>query len=503
MKRILIIGGGVAGLSAGIFARLNGFEACIFERGEVAGGNLTGWQRGEYHIDNCIHWLTGTNPNSTTYRLWEELGVLGEVEVIQSESLYTCEVAGERLALWRDLDRLEREMLALSPEDARHTRAFCADVRTAQRMLGIGGTGRDQKSTAAQNLRAMPRLLRYSRLDVGSYAARFRHPLLRSFLTSLLTPRFGVLALFCVFAHYTADNGGIPRGSSRGMAERMVERFLALGGELYLKKEAVRILREGREARAVLFADGTREEGDYVVLTSDPAVSFGRLLDVKMPVQLERLYHSPRHFRFSGYHCAFACATRELPFRGDFITPLSPNDQAVLGTRDLILREFSHEPSFAPAGHSILQTMAFCDEEQARDFIALRRTGEAYARRKKEIAAHVERLICAQFPQLAGKLTLLDVWTPATYHRYVGSEIGSYMGFAFEGGVLPLAVSNRVRGLRNVVLATQWLQAPGGLPIAAKSGKQAIAFVLRREGQAQQRSAAKLQAKTPAQHTLG
>lgn len=478
MKRILIIGGGVAGLSAGIFARLHGFEACVFERGEIAGGNLTGWQRGEYHIDNCIHWLTGTNPASATYRLWEELGVLGDVEVMQSESLYTCEVSGERLTLWRDLDRLEREMLALAPEDERRTRAFCADVRMAQRMLGIGGEGRNEKSTVAQNLLVMPRLLRYTRLDVGSYAARFRHPLIRAFLTSLLTPCFGVLALFCVFAHYTADNGGIPRGSSRGMAQRLEERFLSLGGALQLKKEAVKIHREGRLARAVSFSDGTRAEGDYVVLTTDPAASFGRLLDVRMPAQLERMYHSTRHFRFSGYHCAFACVLPRLPFQGDFITPLSPNDQAMLGTRDLILREFSHEPSFAPTGHSILQTMAFCDEEGAREFIALRRAGDAYVKRKKEIAARLQVLIEARFPQLQGKLSLLDVWTPATYQRYVGSEIGSYMSFAFGGGVLPLAVSNRVRGLDNVILATQWLQPPGGLPIAAQSGKRAIETIL-------------------------
>lgn len=481
MKRILIVGGGVAGLSAGIFARLQGFEACVFERGEVAGGNLTGWQRGEYHIDNCIHWLTGTNPASATYRLWEELGVLGDVEVIQTESLYTCEVAGKRLTLWRDLDRLGREMLALSPADGRHVRRFCADVRLAQRMLGIGGKEHNEKSGAVENLRAVPRLLRYSRLDVGAYAARFSHPLIRQFLTSLLTPRFGVLALFCVFAHYTADNGGIPRGGSCGMAKRMEERFLSLGGELHLKKEVVKIECEGRRARAVFFADGTCAQGDYVVLTIDPAVTFGRLLDAPMPSALERQYRNHRFFRFSGYHCAFACDVLSLPFRGDLITPLSPNDQALLGTRDLILREFSHEPRFAPAGHSILQTMAFCDEDAARDFIALRREGEAYAKRKREIAAHVERLIIAQFPQLAGKLTLLDVWTPASYRCYVNSEIGSYMGFAFGGGVLPLAVSNRVRGLDNVVLATQWLQAPGGLPIAAKCGKAAIAAIKARE----------------------
>jgi glycine/D-amino acid oxidase-like deaminating enzyme len=43
MSKILIIGGGVSGLSAGIYARLCGDEAIICEKHMIAGGNLTGW----------------------------------------------------------------------------------------------------------------------------------------------------------------------------------------------------------------------------------------------------------------------------------------------------------------------------------------------------------------------------------------------------------------------------------------------------------------------------
>ena len=83
MAKIAIVGGGVSGISAGIYAQLSGHTATICERHNVAGGNLTGWQRGGYHIDNCIHWLTGTNPNTDGYRMWDTLGALGDVDVYQ------------------------------------------------------------------------------------------------------------------------------------------------------------------------------------------------------------------------------------------------------------------------------------------------------------------------------------------------------------------------------------------------------------------------------------
>jgi phytoene desaturase len=60
MKKIVIIGGGIAGLSAGIFAQKNGFESTILEKHHTTGGECTGWDRRGYHIDGCIHWLVGT-----------------------------------------------------------------------------------------------------------------------------------------------------------------------------------------------------------------------------------------------------------------------------------------------------------------------------------------------------------------------------------------------------------------------------------------------------------
>ena len=73
------------------------------------------------------------------------------------------------------------------------------------------------------------------------------------------------------------------------------------------------------------------------------------------------------------------------------------------------------------------------------------------------------------------------MWTPATYRRYTNSEIGSFMSFAFPAKIFPKKVPNRISSVKNVVLATQWLQAPGGLPIAAGSGKKAIDTIIRKE----------------------
>ena len=141
MADILIIGGGVAGLSAGIYAQLDGHRAVICEKLPTAGGNLTGWRRGDCRIDNCIHWLTGTNPSSPIYRMWTDLGALGDgIEIHRGESLYTCEKDGETISLWRDLDRLERTMLAISPADRKEIHKMIRVIRAIQDFCSVGGT---------------------------------------------------------------------------------------------------------------------------------------------------------------------------------------------------------------------------------------------------------------------------------------------------------------------------------------------------------------------------
>ena len=462
MAEILIIGGGAAGLSAGVYAQLHGHRATVCEQQPVAGGNLTGWRRGGYTIDNCIHWLSGTNPATPTYRMWRELGVLRGGDVYQGQTLYTVEHGGLRLSLRSDLERMEQELLVLSPADAPELRRLFRAVRFLQYLNGCGGPSHDRGLLHASPLSALPGLLDGYRCSVETLALRFRHPAIRAFLQGFWGSRFGALALLVVMADYASGNGGLPRGGSKAMAAKLQARFLSLGGRLELGARATGIERQGGRARAAVFADGARRAAEYYVLCAEPTVSFS-LLGLPLPSGYAR------SLRFSSLHCAFACQTAALPFRGDLVLPPAPD-----GTR-LTVREFSHEPGFAPAGSTVLQTLRFCGEAEARSWIALRSGDpEGYRRKKQALAASAERALLRSLPQLSGGLRCLDVWTPATYSRYTGAETGSYLSSILPPHTLPRKRSPRIPGLSNVLLATQWQQSPGGLPIAAERGKAAV-----------------------------
>ncbi len=477
MAQTVIIGGGVAGLSAGIYSLLSGSEATVVEMHTRTGGNLTAWQRGGYTVDNCIHWLTGTNPETASYKMWCELGALGGIPVYQPELLYSFSKDGETVSLWRDLKKTEEDMKRVGPKDEKEIERLIRAVRAVQHIMGVseenaGGT----KLSAVQKAWCARAVARYHLMSTGALAKRFSSPVLRGFIEGLMGEDFTAAALVIVFANFTADNGGIPEGASGAMAERITQRFLTLGGELRVGRAAVRINVEGRRAVGVTLSDGAFIPCDDLIVTADPKTVFGRMLEADMPSAIKRCYQDKRGYRFSSIHAAFAVGREDVGFLGDMILEVPYKYRAVLNAKYIVLREFSHE-SFAPEGNAVLQAMCFLPQKSCEAYVALKSSPGAYRKNKQNIAQIMHSIITSRFPQLEGLLSCIDVWTPATYKRYVGTDCGSYMSFVFPPARLPSRIPNKLRRFDNIYLATQWTRAPGGLPISAAEGKKCAELI--------------------------
>ena len=90
--------------------------------------------------------------------------------------------------------------------------------------------------------------------------------------------------------------------------------------------------------------------------------------------------------------------------------------------------------------------------------------------------------IVKEFPELVGKIELLDSWSPMTYNRYCNAYHGSYMGFVTTVGNKQMRFKGVVKGVDNLYVAGQWVMSPGGLPIAVVSGKFAVQRILKKAG---------------------
>ncbi len=471
IKKVAVIGGGVAGLTAGIYLCRAGVACTIFERNMFSGGNLTGWNREDYHIDNCIHWLTGTSPSSKTHGIWLDTGALGGVPVLQSEKFFSSVLGGERATLWCDLARTREELCRLSPVDASEINRFLLSVRSLMpggfRSVGVS--------------KAVPAFLHYARRNLYAAAAAFHHPLLRTMMTDYVGGPFSALGLIIPYADVASGNGGIPEGGSRAMAKRMEERFLSLGGDLRLGTGIKEIVLSGGKATGVMTEAGEYVSADAVVAAADPSVTFGRLLP---PCYTPRWWTSAErddvHSRFSSVHAAFSCNTSDLPFSGTEVIPMRKLRFDTDCFCRLPVREYSSQTTYAPAGKTVLQTLLFTREAISHAFVRLGLAEKGYDDVKDAVGRGLAERLTEAYPSLSSSLKVLDVWTPYTYNRYFGSTAGAFMAYALTPENLLDRFPMRIPGLSNVLLATQWLRSPGGLPIAAQSGKRAADFLILR-----------------------
>lgn len=141
---MIIVGAGVAGLSTGCYAQMSGYSTRIFELHGRCGGCCTSWRRKGYTFDYCIHNLSGTAPGSAFHPIWGELGALEGLELQAYPELVRIEAPdGRALTLHSDLDRLEQEMLGMSPRDraviGEYARALRKAVASTPRPWCWGG----------------------------------------------------------------------------------------------------------------------------------------------------------------------------------------------------------------------------------------------------------------------------------------------------------------------------------------------------------------------------
>jgi phytoene dehydrogenase-like protein len=488
--KIVIIGGGVAGLSAGIYAQLAGFESAIYEKCGVLGGQCTGWDRKGYHIDGCIHWLTGTKEGGDLHRIWRELGVIQGNNIIQLDRFGVYEYGGVTISLWKDLDRLQSELLAISPEDVKPIKNMIRDIRIMQSMV-IPVNQPVDMMPLGEKLKMLKALMgaggiltKNSKTSFSGYAKRFKHPGLRKFIEQKAPSYFSVLAFIFGMGNFSGGNGALPVGGSRGLVDRMEKRYRELGGQVYTGMAAEEIMVREDRARGVRFSGGGIIDADYVIAACDVHITFRKLLNNRYPdKRFEYRYRHPREYPvLSSFHAAFGVRADLRDYPHALVFETEPLTVGITGYDSLSMRNYSYEKDFAPPGCTTL-TVALNQTTGDYAFWEDLYTGnrEKYVREKNRIAGAILERLERRFPELRGKIEFLDAATPATYHRYTGAYQGAWMSFMMTPKTKMMMHSGAIRGLKNCFLSGQWLQPPGGLPLAVLYGKYTIQRICKKE----------------------
>ncbi len=486
---VIIIGGGVSGLSAGCYARMNGYRTRIFEMAEHAGGVCTSWQRHGYTVDGCIHYLLGAAPGTGFYRMWQEVGALAGRRMVFAEQLARIEGrAGQVLNVYTDLGRLEQHLLELAPEDGELIRWF---IRTA-----LDCTRYDlpvekafELFTAVDALR-MANLLpfvmlvrKWGRVSLRSFAENFQNQFLREAL-----PQVSGLADFPMMAFLTllawAHRGilGYPVGGSLAFSQAIEKRYLELGGAINYHAPVEKILVESDRAVGVRLADGSEHPSGLVISAADGHSTIFDMLEGRYLDEKVKGYYESLPLLHPVIHIALGMA-RTFPDVPALVTGLNfplANTVDICGheRQRLTVNVYNFDPTLAPQGKTLVTVLIPTDYQYWK---ALAGEPERYRAEKERVVEQVIGLLEQRFPGISREIEMRDVATPVTFERYTGNWKGSFEGWDMSTRTFGMRMSKRLPDLGGFYMIGQWVEPGGGLPPAVMSARHAVQLICRQD----------------------
>ena len=482
-KKVVIIGGGIAGLCTGVYLRKHGFETEILEMHAVSGGLATAWVRKGYTFENCVHWFVGSAEGKPLNATWKEVFDIGRLRFLNDPVYQVLEKAGRSMVIHRAPGALERELIAKAPEDKSAIKEFARNVRKFSKFRFPEGDSLPANLFAMiRMIPYLPALSKYGKTTMGKLGQNFRDPLLRAFFTAGLED-LSALAIIMSLAWMADGNAGYPIGGSPALIGLIEEHYRELGGRIRFKERVERILVENGRASGVRLAGGETVAADVVVSAADGRATIFDMLDGKyIGPKHKKAYETYRPFP-SYVLVSFGVAADMSGEPGSLVVFQDPPVEIDPQTRAewLFFRIFNFDPTFAPEGKtSVVAFLATYNDTYWRNLRV--KNMSRYQAEKKQIADRVTAAFEARFPQAKGKFEVVDIATPATVERYTGNWRGSMEGWLLTPTTGFKSLPTTLPGLKDFYMAGQWLSPGGGLPSGVMTGRAVARRICRKAG---------------------
>lgn len=449
----LIIGSGMAGLSAGALLAHAGHSVCLLEAHEHPGGCAHSFPMGPYTFCAAVHYIFYCGEGEPVFNLLKKLGLH---ETVTFERLdpngydhFSCPEAGIRLGIPNGLDCWAERLIDRFPEHRTRIRGFFDVVRAITREL------RDlpyewswrEYFNAIFRSRA---ILRYRRWTLQNLFDRLALPaevqaVLATQVGDLgLPPERVSLVIYAAliwsyglgayhpthhFRHLVESLANVIRQSPRSefLLNAEVSRLSLRSGRL---TEAV--TRDGRVFRARVFLANTDPKTCVELIGREHfSSSFLRKIEYSYSVSSYTVYLAIRDIdlRACGFGNWNIWHYPHLDLNRAYRDQVDGNDLSnpwlFLSTPTLCAPRAS--PRACPDGEEILEVVTVAGHDS---FASLRHNDRrAYNKKKREITAGILKLIERHYiPGLRDHLTFKLSGTPATNVRYLWAPAGNIYG---------------------------------------------------------------------------
>jgi phytoene dehydrogenase-like protein len=478
-NRVVIVGAGIGGLAAGIYAQLNGYESEIFEMHNLPGGQCTSWKRDNYTFDGCIHHLAGCKPDTLLYAMWKELGVFPTCQTIFPQDM--CQVedqTGKRFTVYVNLERLKQEMTQLAPQD---TTTIAGYIKAAQNfttldmldmpLLGTGGF--------AKRFLKMAAIMKYN-VSMSKYAEKFQDSYMRKAFSTIQydwteTP---LLIHLNMIGNCHSNNYGVLKGGSLELSRAMEQRYKKLGGTLHYNAKVTQILTENNHAVGVKLMDNSEHHAGFVASDAFAHSTIYSLLKGRyIAAAVEKQFDKPKDEVEMGVHVSFG-VSMDLSKEPRALVLFLEQPTLIAGKErtKLDLEIFGYDPTIAPQGKSVIKILLSASYTFWRQ---LHQDPIQYNTEKQKVAQTVLQLLKKRYPDIADHVEVTDVATPITTERFTGIDATYDLNWGFSGMLnFMRGKPKTLPGLKNLYL----VGGQAGLPGCAAQARNTVREICHKSG---------------------
>ncbi len=478
---VIIIGGGIGGLTVGNYLAQSGFATVILEKNAKVGGYMSSFQRRGYTFEGG---LTSFGSSGIVFPILEELELRDKIEFVPTKRQIITEDFNVRID--GSLIELFQSLAEVYPEERKQLQAYFKWIEMVCRgfdslfelPIFVGNWYQAIPGVMKMFLRN-PSFLKF--LLQGQHSTNrdlherfFRDSRLKKLLNRLGYPVMSVLVTGGMWYSLKTDYW-YPLGGMQVFSDLLAQKFQQLGGEICLNSEVTKINLKDDRVRGVTLADGKSLTGKIVISNIDLHKTYLDLLDSNASKNLlskmQKAYPSESMFSvFLGLR-GKGFASAAYPINSSHC--LFQIGYAKMGKNVFGDAEFSvnipslEDPSLAP-GESVIIS---CFDEYA-DWVDVRNNLQLYQERKAIKIGEVLALAKRIFPDLEERLVVVEGATPLTYHNYTGSFNGATAGWSWNPEQQPKINWVKEGKIPGLYLVGQWLFNPGGVPSSMLTARQ-------------------------------
>lgn len=471
MRKAIIIGSGLGGLSTAIVLAKHGYQVTVLEQGMQYGGCMQCFSRSGMKFETGMHFIGSLDPGQFIYRIFDYLEVLPDIHLsrLDTEGYNVISLDGEQYRIANGREAFIDTLLQDFPDQADDLCRYYDLVE----QLGIPS---DLSKIFSPTDLAMK--MQYQLEPIGEVMQRcIRNPRLRDVICGDLPLYAGVkdktpFALHAQLMDFYNKSSFRFIGGSDVVAHSMVRTLQRLGGQVLTRHQVTRVICDDTHATGVEVGGSEFWPADVVVSDIHPQrllpMLDTRLLKPAFRQRIASIPNTPSVFSVFLRFRPGQVAYRNNNFFG--YRTSSPWGCEVYNEeewpKNYLYMHFCHQtnPQWAE-GAVVLCYMHISELAQWDNGSGIGHRGESYEAWKRKKAERIIDCLEKDHPGLRSSIESYYTATPLTYRDYTGTTDGSLYGVCkdvTEGPAYRVSFRTKVP---NLFLAGQNVNSHGFLGV--------------------------------------